>query len=61
VERCSDGSKGWIPKSYCREIESEHVRARNFKQRYLFLKALTEDPAAATNPLSCLAASNRLA
>jgi len=44
VERCRDGLKGWIPSAITREIESEHVRARNFRQRYLFLKSLTADP-----------------
>lgn len=44
VERCRDGVKGWIPNAITREIESEHVRARNFRQRYLFLKSLTAEP-----------------
>jgi len=44
VERCRDGVKGWIPSAITREIESEHVRARNFRQRYLFLKSLTAEP-----------------
>jgi len=44
VERCLDGEKGWIPDYACIEIESSHIRAKNFKQRYMFLKALTADP-----------------
>ena len=46
VERRSDGGKGWVPISVTREIESSHVRARNYKQRYAFLKLLSnaEDP-----------------
>jgi len=44
VERCSNAEKGWIPNYVCTEIESSHIRAKNFKQRYMFLKALTADP-----------------
>ena len=29
--------------SVTKEIESNHVRARNFKQRHMFLKLLTVD------------------
>lgn len=43
VERCRDGAKGWIQESCCREIGSEHIRARNFRQRYRFLKSLTTE------------------
>ena len=41
VERRSDGQKGWLPISVTREIESNHIRARNFKQRHAFLKLLS--------------------
>jgi len=34
--------KGWIPQSVTNEIESDHRRARNFRQRYQFLKALAD-------------------
>ena len=57
VERRSDGGKGWVPISVTREIESSHVRARNYKQRYAFLKLLSnaEDPQLASwSPLNCL-------
>ena len=42
IERLSDGSKGWVPSWVTRETESDHRRAKNFKQRYQFLKALAE-------------------
>eukprot|EP00092_Neocalanus_flemingeri_P055084 GFUD01064994.1.p1 GENE.GFUD01064994.1~~GFUD01064994.1.p1 ORF type:complete len:502 (+),score=95.65 GFUD01064994.1:642-2147(+) len=42
VEKCSDGSQGWIPEKITMEVESDHKRAKNFKQRYQFLKALSE-------------------
>ena len=42
VEKCSDGSQGWLPKKITMEVESDHKRAKNFKQRYQFLKALSE-------------------
>jgi len=42
VEKCSDGSQGWLPKKITKEVESDHKRAKNFKQRYQFLKALSE-------------------
>ena len=41
VERRSDGQKGWLPISVTKEIESNHIRARNFKQRHAFLKLLS--------------------
>ena len=41
VERRSDGARGWIPTRVTRELESNHVRARNFKQRHAFLKLLS--------------------
>ena len=41
VERLADGQKGWVPMAATREIESNHIRARNFKQRHAFLKLLT--------------------
>lgn len=41
VERRSDGQRGWLPISVTREIESNHIRARNFKQRHAFLKLLS--------------------
>jgi len=34
--------KGWLPASVTNEIESDHRRARNFRQRYQFLKALAD-------------------
>ena len=43
VEKVSDGLKGWIPDHICQEVESSHIRAKHFKQRYLFLKSLTSD------------------
>jgi len=42
VEKCSDRSQGWLPKKITVEVESDHKRAKNFKQRYQFLKALSE-------------------
>ena len=45
IEKLTDGQKGWVPISSTREIESNHIRARNFKQRHAFLKLLTSmDP-----------------
>ena len=41
MERLADGQKGWVPMALTREIESNHIRARNFKQRHAFLKLLT--------------------
>ena len=41
VERRSDGQRGWVPTKVTRELESNHVRARNFKQRHAFLKLLS--------------------
>ena len=41
MERLADGQKGWVPMAATREIESNHIRARNFKQRHAFLKLLT--------------------
>jgi len=41
VEKLTDGQKGWVPISATREIESNHIRARHFKQRHAFLKLLT--------------------
>ena len=41
MERLADGQKGWVPMAVTREIESNHIRARNFKQRHAFLKLLT--------------------
>jgi hypothetical protein len=56
VERHGDGQKGWIPMSATREIESNHIRARHFKQRHAFLKYLTsmdslEEPQSPDNDL----------
>jgi len=42
IERSSDGMKGWVPSHIVKELQSDHMRARNFKQRYQFLKALAE-------------------
>ena len=42
IEKISDGSQGWVPGWVTRETESDHRRAKNFKQRYQFLKALAE-------------------
>ena len=42
IETHCDGTKGWIPQNLTRELQSDHMRARNFKQRYQFLKALAE-------------------
>ncbi len=41
LERHSDCARGWVPMSTARELESSHVRARNFKQRHAFLKLLS--------------------
>ena len=49
VERLADGQKGWVPISATREIESNHIRARNFKQRHAFLKLLTSMSATENN------------
>eukprot|EP00095_Tigriopus_kingsejongensis_P010586 maker-scaffold449_size167299-snap-gene-0.16 protein:Tk10586 transcript:maker-scaffold449_size167299-snap-gene-0.16-mRNA-1 annotation:"hypothetical protein DAPPUDRAFT_43086" len=43
VERRRDGNRGWVPIAVTREIESNHVRARNFKQRHAFLKLLSTE------------------
>ena len=42
VETSAGGGQGWIPGNIVRELQSDHMRARNFKQRYQFLKALAE-------------------
>merc|ERR1719237_1880551 len=34
--------KGWVPQSVTNEIESDQRRARNFRQRFQFLKALAD-------------------
>lgn len=36
-ERLRDGERGWFPGSYCQEIASAHIRARNLRQRYRLL------------------------
>ena len=55
IEKLNDGQKGWVPISATREIESNHIRARNFKQRHAFLKLLTSmdsfDTTTSTNDL----------
>lgn len=55
IEKLNDGQKGWVPISATREIESNHIRARNFKQRHAFLKLLTSmdsfDTSTSTNDL----------
>ncbi len=38
-ERLRDGEVGWFPSTYVTEIESEHNRARNLKQRYQLIRA----------------------
>jgi len=43
IERYRDGARGWVPKYITKEIESDHIRAKHFKQRYIFLKALAEN------------------
>ena len=58
IEKLTDGQKGWVPMSATREIESNHIRARNFKQRHAFLKLLTSmDP---LDSLSFTTSSNDL-
>jgi len=42
VERFSDGLQGWLPTSITRELESDHRRGKNFRQRYHFLRLLSE-------------------
>lgn len=44
-----DGSRGWIPTFVTKEIESNHVRARNFKQRHAFLKLLSTESESGAN------------
>jgi lysozyme family protein len=41
VERLADGQKGFSRVAAIGKIESNHIRARNFKQRHAFLKLLT--------------------
>ncbi|KAL7293794.1 hypothetical protein TKK_0012856 [Trichogramma kaykai] len=36
-ERLLDGEQGWFPGNYTKEVVSEHVRARNLRQRHRFL------------------------
>ena len=48
MERHCDGARGWVPSSSARELESNHVRARNFKQRHAFLKLLSSGAGANT-------------
>ena len=45
-----DGARGWVPASCVRELPSDHMRARHFKQRYQFLKALAELDMAPSEP-----------
>ena len=42
IQRTADGARGWVPGAIVKEVHSDHMRARNFKQRYQFLKALAE-------------------
>lgn len=32
-----NGEQGWFPGNYTKEVASEHVRAKNLKQRHRFL------------------------
>ncbi|XP_033231680.1 uncharacterized protein LOC117182685 [Belonocnema kinseyi] len=36
-EKLLDGEQGWFPGNYSKEVASEHVRARNLKQRHRLL------------------------
>ncbi|XP_076671307.1 ephexin isoform X2 [Andrena cerasifolii] len=36
-EKLLDGEQGWFPGNYTKEVASEHVRARNLKQRHRLL------------------------
>ncbi|XP_070561186.1 ephexin-1-like [Ptychodera flava] len=36
-ERLRDGERGWFPASYVQEILSQHVRAKNLRERYRLL------------------------
>ena len=36
-EKLLDGEQGWFPGNFTKEVASEHVRARNLKQRHRFL------------------------
>lgn len=36
-EKLLNGEQGWFPGNYTKEIASEHVRAKNLKQRHRFL------------------------
>jgi len=38
-EKVSDGQSGWLPASYTHELQNEHVRARNLKNRYKLIQA----------------------
>ena len=40
-ERIRDGARGWFPANYTVEIASAHVRARNLRQRYRLLQAVS--------------------
>ena len=42
VVACGGGGRGWLPATAAREVESDHRRAKNFRQRHQFLKALAE-------------------
>jgi len=35
--RIRDGERGWFPANYTSEVTSDHVMARNLKQRYSLL------------------------
>jgi len=36
-EKLLDGEQGWFPANHTKEVASEHVRARNLKQRHRLL------------------------
>lgn len=36
-ERIGDNAQGWFPGNFCEEMNSQHVRARNLKERYRVL------------------------
>ena len=44
-ERIRDGQTGWFPSNHVVEIQSQHVRARNLRQRYRMLQMTNDEMA----------------
>jgi len=57
VERDRDGARGWMPTSALIELESSHVRAKNFKRRHAVLKLISAESAAAAATTTAAAAA----